>query len=162
MTDVCTTTVSREERFSQFVQSLDFRKRAALALLDAGKIEKLKSLPEESWEAGLVVLDMKNRQANGRESWVNGIGHMQAFVGNQDHFIDLIRKGDLSGIDDMITLILDTRSGRLDYLQNHDKRLMALLKQGSEIFFKLRLNTVDYPGLISRIQGQDTQQEREH
>ena len=160
MTD--TVNVSKEERFSRFAQSLDFRRRAALALLDTVKLEKLKALPEDSWEAGLLVLDLKNRQSNGRECWVNGIDHMQSFVVNQDHFIDLIRKGDLMGLDDMITLILDTRSGRLDYLKNHDKRLMALLKQGSEIFFKLRLNTVDYPGLISCIQDQDTQQEREH
>lgn len=158
MTD--TVNVSKEERFSHFIQSLDFRRRAALALLDTVKLEKLKALPEDCWETGLLVLDLKNRQSNGRECWVNGIDHMQSFVVNQDHFIDLIRKGDLMGLDDMITLILDTRSGRLDYLKNHDKRLMTLLREGSEIFFKLRLNTVDYPGLVNLIQSMDNKEEK--
>lgn len=142
----------KEQRFAMFVKGLDFRKRAALALLGPEKTEKLKSLPEDCWETGLLVMDMNNRQSNGRECWVNGIEHMEKFVSNPDHFIDLIRRADLRGLDDMVALILETRSGKLDYLKNHDKRLMNLLKTGTDTFFRLQLDRVDYPGLVFRIQ----------
>lgn len=143
---------TKEERFNRFVQGLDFRKRAALALLDETARIKLRSLPEDCWETGLLVFDLSNRRANGRECWVNGIEHMQQFVANPDHFIDLIRQADLHALDDMITLILDTKAGKLDYLQQHDKRLMNLLHEGTKIFFGYKLDTVDYPGLVSTFQ----------
>ena len=130
---------------------LDFRQRAALALLPPEKKAWLDALPPDMFEKGLMVLDQENRGIDGRTAWTEGVRCMTEFVANPDVFVHWIRTGDLFSLDCLMAIILDMRAARCRSTQTIDPSLWGLLERGEQMFSRLLLDRVDYPGLVHKL-----------
>lgn len=138
------------------ITGLDFRQRAALALLSPPQRTWLNTLDPLCFANGLMVLDFQNRGIDGRSLWLSGVAAVHQFVENPDIFLEWIRTADLTTLDAFVALILDFRQGRCASTEHINPSLWANISQASQNYERLGLEALDYPTLVDAVKRGQT------
>ena len=129
--------------------SLNYRERAAWALLPEHHKTALLKGPKDSFQDGLSLLDHQNRGLDGRQMWLDGLRYARTFTQNPVIIWEWIANCDLYGIDAMVGNMLAYRRGKLDSTRHTDPPTWHVLSELNKIWGKLGFDALDYPAMIA-------------
>lgn len=125
---------------NEWIHSLHQKRQKEFFSLPAQHQSLIMSRSERNRRSALRVLDHDRRGINGREYWVTGLNHLEAFMKDVNHFFKLTFDGKVADVEAMTDILIDFQMGDHDNIKNTDPFLYDLISKAAA---KFKLNTYD-------------------